>query len=96
MNERTKELMSGGVKSFKEGDLDSAEECFREALKIEPKNALIHNNYAMLLKKMEQYDQAEKHYKTALEIEPENVKIQKNYGSLLKVKLAVNKSEEVK
>lgn len=96
MNEKTRELLLEGVKSFKERRFDRAEECFKRVLEIEPENALVHNNYATLLKKTERYDQAEKHYKTALEIEPENVQIQKNYGNLLKAKIAVGKSEEVK
>ncbi len=98
MNEKTKELLSEGVKYFREGKFDSAEQCFKEALEIEPKNALVHNNYALMLKRMEQCDRAEKHYKAALEIEPMNTQIQKNYGSLLKAKAktAASKGKEVK
>lgn len=94
MDGRTKELLSEGVKSFREGDFESAEQSFKQALELEPENALIHNNYAMLLKKMERYDTSEKHFKTALEFEPQNVQIQKNYGNLLKAKNAADKSEE--
>jgi Flp pilus assembly protein TadD len=94
MNERTKELLSEGVKSFREGDFESAEQSFKQALELEPENALIHNNYAMMLKRTERYDQAEKHFRTALDLEPENVQIQKNYGNLLKAKNAADKSEE--
>ncbi|MEE9474567.1 MAG: tetratricopeptide repeat protein [Candidatus Hydrothermarchaeaceae archaeon] len=96
MNEKTKELLLEGAKFFKEKNFGGAEQCFKKALEVEPENALIHNNYATLLKKMEQYDLAEKHYRTALEIEPGNVQIQKNYGSLLKAKIAAAKSEEAK
>ena len=96
MNEKTKELLLEGAKFFKEEKFEGAEQCFKKALEVEPENALIHNNYATLLKKMEQYDRAEKHYRTALEIEPGNVQIQKNYGSLLKAKVAAAKSEEAK
>lgn len=96
MNEKTRKLLLEGAKSFREEDFDRAEECFKKALEIEPENALIHNNYATLLKMIERYDQAEKHYKAALDIEPENVQIQKNYGSLLKAKIVAGKSEEVK
>lgn len=93
MNEKTKELLLEGAKFFKEKNFEGAEQCFKKALEVEPENALIHNNYATLLKKMEQYDRAEKHYRTALEIEPGNVQIQKNYGSLLKAKIAAAKGE---
>lgn len=95
MNEKAKELLSEGVKYFRAGEFDSAEHCFRGALEIEPKNALVHNNYALMLKRMEQYDRAEKHYKAALEIEPVNTQIQKNYGSLLKARIGAGAREEV-
>lgn len=91
MDDRTKELLSTGVKSFKEGDFKSAEESFKQALDMEPENALIHNNYAMLLKRMERLKDAELHFRAALELDPRNVQIQKNYGNLLKDKKAEGK-----
>lgn len=96
MTENVNELLSKGIKSFKEGKFETAEKFFKSAVKIEPKSALVHNNYAMLLKRMEQYENAEKHYKAALLIDPKNVQIQKNYGNLLKKKIELKKNKEEK
>jgi len=94
MDDRTKELLSLGARSFKEGDFKSAEDSFRQALEADPQSALIHNNYAMLLKRMERIDDAEFHFKTALELDPQNTQIMKNYGKLLKEKNNAKKEEE--
>lgn len=94
MDDKTKELLSLGVKLFKEGDFKSAEESFKQALDLEPENALIHNNYAMLLKRMDRLKDAELHFRTALELDPQNTRIHKNYGNLLKDKNNAEKQEE--
>jgi Tfp pilus assembly protein PilF len=96
MDDKTKELLSLGVKLFKEGDFESAEDSFKQALDLEPENALIHNNYAMLLKKVERLDDAELHFRTALELDPQNTKIHKNFGKLLKAKNSAIKEKEKK
>jgi Tfp pilus assembly protein PilF len=94
MEDRTKELLSLGIKSFKEGNFKSAEDFFRQALEADPESALIHNNYAMLLKRMERLDDAEVHFRAALELDPQNTQIHKNYGNLLKDKNNAEKEEE--
>jgi Tfp pilus assembly protein PilF len=94
MDERIKELLSGGVKSFREGDFESAEQSFKQAIDLEPQSAVIPNNYAMLLKKMEQFEDAENHFRVALELDPKNVQIHKNYGNPLKTRNTENNKEE--
>lgn len=96
MNDKAKELLSLGVRSFREGDFESAEESFLQALETEPESEVIHNNYAMLLKKMERLDDAEKHFRAALELDPQNTQIIKNYGKLLKERKAAKIEEEEK
>lgn len=93
MDEKVKEILSLAVESFQREDFESAEKSFLEALEIEPENALIRNNYAMLLKKTKRFVEAEENFKRALFLEPSNVQIQKNYGNLLKARNSALKEE---
>ncbi len=73
-------------------DYDRAEDFYKKALKIEPKNAKYLGIYANFLKNIRKdYDKAEVFYKKVLDIEPENARYLGNYPGFL---LSMGKEED--
>jgi len=52
------------------GDLDLAENMYREIVKVEPDNAIIYNDLGNLLQEREQFDEAINCYQKAIELNP--------------------------
>lgn len=49
-----------------------AENRYREAISLQPNFSFLHNNYAILLKKLNRYGEARQQYETALDLKPED------------------------
>lgn len=68
-----------------------AERCYKESLKLNPKNAHALNNYGSLYFSLKQFSQAERMYSKALALEPRSTAVQLNLGTDL---IAENRYED--
>jgi tetratricopeptide (TPR) repeat protein len=64
------------------GDVDSAEKDLKEAIRLEPRNAMLLLNYANLLWKTQRKEEARKTYREALVIDPSNAEALGSLGFL--------------
>lgn len=83
MEDLTKEAtnyIKKGLKLKKMGKLKEAIECYDEAIKIDPENALAWSNKARALDEMNLLNEAMKCYKISLELNPNNVNINFSYN----------------
>ena len=80
--ERAFTLNSYGSFLAGSGKLKEAEDALREALRMEPDNAMLHVNLGNLQDQAGQKDDALKSYLKALELEPKNVNAHYNLGLL--------------
>lgn len=62
-------------------NLDDAERCYRTALKLSPKNAVVLNNLGTLYVSLKQFSKAEKMYRKALKADPRSALVHKNLGT---------------
>ncbi|PIV27968.1 MAG: hypothetical protein COS36_03850, partial [Candidatus Altarchaeum sp. CG03_land_8_20_14_0_80_32_618] len=61
---------------------EEAEKEYREAIKINPKDADAHNNLGILLKNLKRYEEAEKEFREAIKINPNDADAHNNLGIL--------------
>jgi len=66
-----------------QGQLDAAEDAFRQALQLEPDLAEVHANLAWLLAQQGRYTEAEAAYRQALLLAPDNCHIGLNFAVML-------------
>jgi tetratricopeptide (TPR) repeat protein len=71
-----------------------AARCYRESLRLDPKNAMVLNNLGTLYDSAKQYSAAEKMYRKALRLKPDSPVILKNLGTNLLVQHKYNKGWE--
>ncbi len=71
-----------------------AARCYRESLRLDPKNALVLNNLGTLYDSEKQYAAAEKMYRKAVKLKPDSPVILKNLGTNLLVQHKYNKGWE--
>ena len=64
-------------------ELDRAEQILRQAIALDPKNALTYSNLASIMFKMQRMEEAESLFRQGLALEEDNVLIRLNYGTLL-------------
>jgi tetratricopeptide (TPR) repeat protein len=64
-------------------NLKDATRCYKESLKLEPRNANVLNNLGTVYDSLKQYGQAEKWYHKALKVEPQSALVLKNLGTNL-------------
>jgi Tfp pilus assembly protein PilF len=64
-------------------NLDDATRCYLQALKLEPRNAVVLNNLGTVYVTEKQYSRAEKMYRKALKIDPKSALVHKNLGTAL-------------
>ena len=64
-------------------NLDDAARCYLQALKLEPKNAIVMNNLGTVYVSLKQYSKAEKAYRKALKVDPKSALVHKNLGTAL-------------
>ncbi len=64
-------------------NLDDAARCYLQALKLEPKNAIVMNNLGTVYVSLKQYSKAEKAYRRALKLDPKSALVHKNLGTAL-------------
>jgi len=64
-------------------NLDEAARCYLQALKLEPKNAIVMNNLGTVYVSLKQYSKAEKAYRKALKVDPKSALVHKNLGTAL-------------
>jgi tetratricopeptide (TPR) repeat protein len=57
--------------------------CYRESLKIEPRNPQVLNNLGTVYASLKEYPQSDRLYRKALKIDPQNAPILKNLGTNL-------------
>jgi len=57
--------------------------CYKESLKLNPRNSSVLNNLGTVYDSMKQYGQAEKYYRKALKIDPQSALVLKNEGTNL-------------
>jgi len=76
-------LGARGVRLAQQGQLASAERLLREALKLAPGMADLHNNLGMILHGLRRTDEAIAAYRTALAIRPEYIVALNNLGMSL-------------
>jgi type IV pilus assembly protein PilF len=72
-----------GVRYMDLGKLDVAKENLELALKKDPHNPQVHNAFAFLYEKIDDYAQAKEQYEIALDESPEDWSVQNNYGRFL-------------
>jgi Flp pilus assembly protein TadD len=77
-----KSLMREGADLHLAGNMEMAEERYREALLLDGNNAVAHNNLGFLLSQTRKFDEAEIEYFQALEINPEYATAHSNLGLL--------------
>lgn len=71
-----------------------ANRCYRESLKLDPRNPLVLNNMGTLLDSQKQFRAAEKMYRKALKIDPQSAMVLKNLGTNLLVQHKYDKGWE--
>lgn len=64
------DLIEQGLAAHVEGDLDEAEDLYRQVLDMEPENAYAHYNLGLIAQTSEEPTLAEEHYHDALAIAP--------------------------
>jgi len=64
-------------------DSRDAMHCYRQSLKLEPRNPRVLNNLATVYVSMKQLGQADRLYRKALKLQPDNASILKNLGTNL-------------
>jgi len=68
--------------------------CYRESLKLDPRNAQVFNNLGTLYASLKEYGQADRFYRRALRIDPRNATVLKNLGTNLLAERKYNKGWE--
>jgi len=68
-----------------------ATRCYRESLKLDPKNAQVLNNLGTIYASQKEYGQADRWYRKALKIDPNSALIYKNMGTNLLAEHKYNK-----
>lgn len=72
-----------GVRYMDLGKLEIAQENLQLALKKEPNNSQVHNAYAFLYEKLNDFAQAKEQYQIALDESPDDWNVQNNFGRFL-------------
>lgn len=67
-------------------NIEEAERCYREALKLEPKNPTFLNNLGSVYMAQRSYSKAEKSYRKAVHYDPKSALFHKNLGTALLAK----------
>lgn len=68
--------------------------CYRESLKIEPKNAEVLNNLGTVYASLKEFGQADRYYRRAVKIDPSSATALKNLGTNLLAEHKYNKGWE--
>jgi len=72
-----------GVRYMDMNKLEVAKENLQLALKKDSNNAQVHNAFAFLYEKLNDYDKARGHYEKALDVSPDDWSVQNNFGRFL-------------
>ncbi|MHC4475127.1 MAG: methyltransferase domain-containing protein [Planctomycetota bacterium] len=78
---------------FNAGDVDGAEESFREAVELDPEFAVAHNNLGVVYYQQANNDLALKHFEKAVDLEPGNRSFLANHQKLLESLEAPNEQQ---
>jgi len=76
-------LNTQGTRLHLQGKLSKAEDCYRQALAIDPESATSHNNLGFLLAQQHQWKEALTHLHQAVELAPKNATFLSNLGQVL-------------
>ncbi len=85
-------LVGLGACYQEKNDYLTAEKCFRNSIKVKPKQFNAYNFLGFLLFRMERFDEAEKEYLLAIESNPRNVQVR---GRLALLYLTIGKTDQV-
>lgn len=77
-------LLSWGLSAQRQGDLQTAQWLYEEALEIDPGNAEVHNNLGLVQKSLSNYNRAIHHLQAAILATPANTTFWANLGNLLR------------
>jgi tetratricopeptide (TPR) repeat protein len=69
--------------------------CYRESLKIDPRNAQVLNNLGTVFASLKEYSQSDRLYRKALKVDPHNAPILKNLGTNLLAEKKYDKGWEL-
>ena len=72
-----------GLQLQKAGDMSGAEDAYLRALKLDPDNARINANLAVLYEGQGRFQLAERHLRNAINVEPDNASARNNLGVVL-------------
>jgi type IV pilus biogenesis/stability protein PilW len=72
-----------GLQLQKSGDMSGAEDAYLRALKLDPDNARINANLAVLYEGQGRFQLAERHLRNAINVEPNNASARNNLGVVL-------------
>jgi tetratricopeptide (TPR) repeat protein len=86
---RKEELSAGnwnnkGLSYARLGLFEKAEDAYRNALRLNPNNAVAHNNLGALLQALKRLEEAEREYRETIRINPKYTEAHNNLGNLLK------------
>jgi len=82
MSENLNILKTEGLKAVEKNDMPHAIDCFSRALKIEPANAILHNNLANAYKQQKNDEQAKRHYQEAIRLNADYAEAHHNLATL--------------
>lgn len=71
------------VALYATGDVEAAKTQYEEAIKIDPKDALAHNNLGNMQRELKDYDGAIASYRKAIELNPKSLNPYVNLGNVL-------------
>ncbi|MCK4386514.1 MAG: tetratricopeptide repeat protein [Candidatus Pacebacteria bacterium] len=84
-----------GAMHYLDGNMNLAEEEFKEALKLNPAEEMAHNNLGLIYSYQNKYEQAEKEYLKEIEINPFYGNVYYNLGLLYYKKGQIDEAEQL-
>lgn len=81
--EQAKALFFSALQAQEQGQLDTAEQCYRQALALAPERLSIANNLATVLHQQGKFTAAREHCARQLRIHPDDAELQINQGNAL-------------
>ncbi len=86
------DLQNYAVAQYATGDLAGAEKTYRDQIKIDSKNAVVHNNLANALRDQGNFEEAAKEYQEAIKLNPTSATSYINLANMYQYSL--NKADE--
>jgi tetratricopeptide (TPR) repeat protein len=81
--QKAQDLERSGLENMRAGDLQQARADLQKAVGLEPRNAILRGNLAMVLARLDMLDNAEKEFQTAIKLSPGDEELRFAHGQLL-------------